>query len=97
MKKWISFNRKLNMQMDAEMLRYCFIGIVNRSGTVALQERWLQLLDMAGPQGALCGARPGPAHGANPWIWCFSFPLEVELPLSMLMSSVFLFSAPQLR
>lgn len=36
-----------NLQADAEILHCCFIEIVIRSGTVALQERWLQLLDMA--------------------------------------------------
>jgi hypothetical protein len=55
----------------------CMCFHANSARQVALQARWLQLLDMAWTQGALCGARSGPTNSTHSWLWGISFPLEV--------------------
>lgn len=55
----------------------CMCFHANSARQVALQARWLQLLDMAWTQGALCGARSRTTDSTHSWLWGISFPLEV--------------------
>lgn len=71
--------------MDVLTLWFWFMG---RSGNATIQERWVQLLDMARIEGALCGARPGPSNCFNSWLWGICISLEVYVNFGLVYRKV---------
>ena len=59
--------------------------VMGRFGNATIQERGVQLLDMARIEGALCDARPGPSTRFNSWLRGIRISLEVRVNFGLVL------------